>query len=77
VSDRLSANDTILFIFPTVLSLSAYSLTGHVHPARVLQGRGRGADRVRLPCFVFSDKRGILPAFGVFTGHHTVSVQEG
>lgn len=54
-----------------------FSLAGHVHPAHVLQGRGRGADRVRLPCFVFTEKQGILPAFGAFTGHYTVPTQAG
>ncbi|MCD6025940.1 MAG: box helicase [Solimicrobium sp.] len=54
-----------------------YSLAGHVHPAHVLRGKGRRADKLRLPCFVFSEQQGILPAFGAFTGHHTVAAQGG
>jgi len=54
-----------------------FILAGHVHPAHVLQSRKYGTDRLRLPCFVFSEKQGILPAFGAFTGHHTVRAQAG
>ena len=48
-------------------------LAGHVHPAATLQGRAR--DRLRLPCFVFSQGSAILPAFGEFTGGYTVEPQ--
>ncbi|CAG9180344.1 ligase-associated DNA damage response endonuclease PdeM [Cupriavidus pampae] len=47
-----------------------YVLAGHLHPA--FQLRGRGADAVRLPCFVLGEQGAILPAFGAFTGHATV-----
>lgn len=39
----------------------AYVLAGHLHPVATLHGRGR--DRVRLPCFHFGRRLGILPAF--------------
>ncbi|WP_369990084.1 ligase-associated DNA damage response endonuclease PdeM [Pseudomonas xanthosomatis] len=41
-------------------------LAGHVHPAYVLRGRGR--QRLRMPCFVFGPQVALLPAFGEFTG---------
>lgn len=44
-----------------------YVLCGHVHPAVELKGRGR--QRLTLPCFHFGPRLGILPAFGVFTGN--------
>jgi DNA ligase-associated metallophosphoesterase len=44
----------------------SYTLAGHVHPAVRLAGPGR--QRLRLPCFVFGDRVGVLPAFGPFTG---------
>ncbi len=50
---------------------SGYVLAGHVHPAVVLEGSGRQA--IKLPCFWFGDKCGVLPAFGEFTGCATVS----
>lgn len=43
-----------------------YVLAGHVHPAASLGGRGAG--RLRLPCFHFGADVGVLPAFGEFTG---------
>ena len=43
-----------------------YVLAGHVHP--VVQMRGRGRQRVTLPCFAFGTHGGLLPAFGEFTG---------
>lgn len=52
---------------------SGYVLAGHLHPAFHL--RGRGADAVRLPCFVLGPRGGILPAFGAFTGHATVRAE--
>lgn len=48
----------------------AYVLAGHLHPGIVLGGRA--FDRLRLPCFWFGERVGVLPAFGAFTGLHTV-----
>lgn len=44
-------------------------LAGHLHPGTWV---GRGLDRLRLPCFHFHDGVGVLPAFGAFTGLHSV-----
>ncbi|HEY6132970.1 MAG TPA: ligase-associated DNA damage response endonuclease PdeM [Rubrivivax sp.] len=52
----------------------AYTLAGHVHPAAWV---GRGIDRLRLPCFHFGPRVGLLPAFGDFTGMHVVQAQPG
>jgi DNA ligase-associated metallophosphoesterase len=43
-----------------------YVLSGHVHPAVRLSGRGR--QRERLACFLFCGWGAILPSFGDFTG---------
>jgi DNA ligase-associated metallophosphoesterase len=43
----------------------AYVLAGHEHPVLRLT---TGVDHVRLPCFRFGDRAGVLPAFGEFTG---------
>jgi uncharacterized protein len=40
-------------------------LSGHFHPKYRASSRGRGVSR---PCFVASDRKVILPAFGAFTG---------
>jgi DNA ligase-associated metallophosphoesterase len=47
-----------------------YTLCGHLHPVVRLHSR---LDRMRLPCFWFEEKIGILPSFGSFTGGAEVS----
>lgn len=53
----------------------AYVLAGHVHPCVVVGARG--FDRLRLPCFHFGERVGVLPAFGEFTGSHALPRGEG
>ena len=61
------------------------NLCGHLHPVAVV---GHGADRLRLPCFVYrrGGDRGshgpngeqlVLPAFGSLTGGHPYSEADG
>lgn len=56
-----------------------YVLAGHWHPCVSVGGRAR--DRLRLPCYWFGDEQvrplGVLPAFGAFTGMHTIDRQAG
>lgn len=52
-----------------------YVLSGHIHPAVRLKGRGRQS--LKLPCFYFGKKEGILPAFGSFTGTHIIEAGAG
>ncbi len=54
---------------------AGYVLAGHIHPAVSLSGPGR--QRERLPCFLFGERLGILPAFGDFTGGAGVRPREG
>lgn len=54
---------------------AAYVLAGHVHPGVMLGGRAH--DRLRLPCFHFGARVGVLPAFGEFTGLHVVRPAAG
>ncbi len=51
------------------------NLCGHLHPVAVV---GRGADRLRLPCFSYcqANERLALPAFGRLTGGHPCSQRE-
>jgi metallophosphoesterase superfamily enzyme len=48
------------------------NVAGHVHPVAVL---GKGADRLRLPCFALRRpaRQLLLPAFGHLTGGYAVS----
>lgn len=47
-----------------------FNFSGHIHPAVKLRGRGRQS--MRLPCFFRSEDQMVLPAFGEFTGTHTL-----
>lgn len=47
-----------------------YTLCGHLHPA--VQLAGFGGDSLRLPCFWFGERVGVLPAFGDLTGVATI-----
>ncbi len=53
----------------------AYVLAGHLHPCVVLAGRAH--QRLRLPCFHFGARVGVLPAFGAFTGMHAIQPGPG
>jgi len=50
-------------------------LAGHVHPAVRLHGVA--VRSARLPCFHFTQRMGVLPAFGAFTGMHPIRPARG
>lgn len=52
-----------------------YALAGHVHPAVRLSERG--GQSLRLPCFWFGPRVGVLPSFGAFTGSALVRPRAG
>ncbi len=56
-------------------SQHGYVLAGHLHPAALLNGRGRQS--LKLPCFHLTDSVGTLPAFGEFTGGAVVRPRRG
>ncbi len=45
-------------------------ISGHIHPGVTLVGKGR--QKVSIPCFFFSKRQIILPAFGKFTGKYCI-----
>jgi DNA ligase-associated metallophosphoesterase len=53
----------------------AYVLAGHLHPGISVSGRAH--DSLRLPCYWFSPRLGVLPAFGAFTGMQTIAAAPG
>lgn len=66
-----------LHIPPTkteVILINKCIISGHVHPGVVLKGRGR--QRIIIPCFYFSKNQLIIPAFGKFTGKFCVDFNE-
>ncbi|MFZ3321827.1 MAG: ligase-associated DNA damage response endonuclease PdeM [Usitatibacter sp.] len=52
-----------------------YALAGHIHPAVRLSASGEKS--LRLPCFWFGARCGVLPAFGAFTGSAEVLPRRG
>ena len=50
-------------------------LAGHLHPCVSIGGRAH--DRLRLACFHFGPRVGVLPAFGAFTGMHAIERARG
>ena len=56
-------------------SRGGYALSGHIHPAVRLSGDGEKS--VKLPCFWFGARYGVLPAFGAFTGTAEVLPRKG
>jgi DNA ligase-associated metallophosphoesterase len=60
---------------PADNSNAAYTICGHIHPA--VRMRGSANQSLRLPCYWFGSELGILPAFGEFTGAHTVHPKKG
>ena len=47
-----------------------FVISGHIHPAILLEGRGR--QFLKLPCFFRTPQQLILPAFGEFTGTYVM-----
>ncbi len=66
----------VMELHPIILShepladTELYNLAGHIHPGVRILGGARQS--LRLPCFYFGRKGGILPAFGEFTGLYIV-----
>ncbi|HXN15426.1 MAG TPA: ligase-associated DNA damage response endonuclease PdeM [Usitatibacter sp.] len=52
-----------------------YALAGHIHPAVRLVACAEAS--LRLPCFWFARRHGVLPAFGAFTGCLVVRPRRG
>ena len=48
-----------------------HHVCGHVHPGNRLAGAGR--QRLRVRCFHVGVKQTVLPAYGAFTGMHTIA----
>jgi DNA ligase-associated metallophosphoesterase len=51
----------------------SYVIAGHVHPAVAVVGKARQKETLR--CFCFGETRGLLPAFGSFTGNRAIRPQ--
>ncbi|MEO5943356.1 MAG: ligase-associated DNA damage response endonuclease PdeM [Ferruginibacter sp.] len=52
-----------------------FCFSGHIHPG--IRIRGMGKQSLQLPCFYFTKKYAVLPAFGKFTGTFRIHPAEG
>ncbi len=74
-SDYLIKHPFVFSHVPIDKPSDLYNLAGHIHPAVKLTGKGK--QEVVLPCFYFGKYRGILPAFGNFTGKGSILTGTG
>lgn len=52
-----------------------YVFSGHIHPAVSIYGAAKQS--LKFPCFYFNKTYAVLPAFGRFTGTHTIKADKG
>ncbi len=51
-----------------------FSISGHTHPGVMIKGKGK--QKMKLPCYQVTENQLILPAFSLFTGLNTRDVPE-
>ena len=56
-------------------AVAPYFFSGHIHPGISIRGAGR--QFIKLPCFYFSSRFAVLPAFSRFTGSHPIKPKRG
>jgi metallophosphoesterase superfamily enzyme len=49
-----------------------FTISGHTHPGVMIKGRGK--QKIKLPCYQVTSNQIILPAFSLFTGLNTRKV---
>jgi DNA ligase-associated metallophosphoesterase len=59
----------------TDIPTSKTNICGHIHPA--IRASGSAGQSLRLPCFWVKENQIILPAFGTFTGMHSIKPRRG
>ncbi len=76
VQDRYSLDGFIFSHHPPENNHeTSFTFSGHLHPGVMISGQGR--QRLRLPCFWFSERWMVLPAFSAFTGLFLVKPVDG
>lgn len=51
------------------ISDDTFYISGHMHPGVMLKGKGK--QRIKLPCYLVNAQHIVLPAFSLFTGLNT------
>lgn len=77
---NITLHDEVLNIAPFTIAHDeidtpqGFLLHGHIHPALKIPLKGRTT--VRTDCFCINEKSMLLPAFGKFTGRHTINQKD-
>ena len=59
-----------LFVHDANAETTAYfMISGHIHPGILIKGKGK--QKVKLPCYQVTSRHLVLPAFSLFTGLNT------
>jgi DNA ligase-associated metallophosphoesterase len=61
---------SFMFSHKPKIDSAFYGISGHLHPAVTIAGKGRLKET--LPCFCFGPRAALLPAFGSFTGRQVI-----
>ena len=54
---------------------ACYVFSGHIHPSVTIFGNAKQS--LKFPCFYFNKNYAVLPAFGRFTGMHSIKPAKG
>jgi len=63
--------DGFVFLHDFDISNPKFQITGHIHPGFVLDSPVK---RIKLPCFIQTERQLLLPAFSEFTGLDTKNI---
>jgi len=68
--------DSLKFVHDfSVIQSDAFTISGHTHPGVLIKGKGK--QRMKLPCYQVTKYQLILPAFSLFTGLNTKDAPRG
>lgn len=68
-------HDPFLFVHqPQPVNCGYFAISGHTHPGVLIKGKGK--QRIKLPCYQVGGHQLILPAFSLFTGLNTQTPME-
>lgn len=76
--EALKQLDIEPFVFlhdPLENNQSQFTISGHTHPGVLIKGKGK--QKIKLPCYQITENQIILPAFSLFTGLNTRDIPEG
>ena len=72
---QLDAEPFVFLHDPLENKDSHFTISGHTHPGVLIKGKGR--QKIKLPCYQITENQMVLPAFSLFTGLNTKDIPEG